>query len=337
MLRSIHSIVAGLGLLPGLFLGLLAPEGAQAQAAPTEIVIAVSSNSFPVAGVRLVDKMGFLEKNGLKARFIVSESGSQATAALLSGSVNFIAAGLEELIALRGRGNEDTVLVSNIYHGQPGVVVLRKEVAAKLGVKPDDPPVARLKALEGLTLAAPSPTSGILSGVRISARLTGVNIRYTYVAQTAMVAALQAGAIDSFVASSPFWEPAVNSGAAVRWLSGPNNEYLEDATTISPSCLQASRVYAERNPDVIRRVRAGFRELATAIRERPADVLRALKQIYPDLPENVVTEAFEQNGKNWLYPDFTEADLRKEIKMLKDGGTIPNLDRIQPLALIAPQ
>ena len=336
MLQPTHSIVAMAASL-GLFSGLLAPEGAQAQASPTEIVIAVSSNSFPVAGVRLVDKMGFLEKNGLKARFIVSESGSQATAALLAGSVNFIAAGLEELIALRGRGNEDTVLVSNIYHGQPGVVVLRKEVAAKLGVKPDDPPAARLKALEGLTLAAPSPTSGILSGVRISARITGVNIRYTYVAQTAMVAALQAGAINSFVASSPFWEPAVNSGAAVRWLSGPSNEYLEEATTISPSCLQASRVYAERNPDVIRRVRAGFRELATAIRERPADVLRALKQIVSRPAGKRRLRSIRAERQELAAAGFHRGRSSQGTKDAEGWRDARISTVIQPLSLMAPQ
>ena len=90
----------------------------------------------------------------------------------------------------------------------------------------------------------------------------------------------------------------------------------------------------KKNPDVIRRVRAAFDDLGKAVRERPNDVIAALKKMYPDLPEDVLKLSFEQNSPNWLRPDFSEADLRKELTMRKGGG-LQNLETIEPMSLRA--
>jgi hypothetical protein len=59
--------------------------------------------------------------------------------------------------------------------------------------------------------------------------------------------------------------------------------------------LHTSRAYADKNPDVIRRVRMIFDDLGKVVRERPNDVIAALKKMYPDLPEDVLKLSFEQN------------------------------------------
>jgi ABC-type nitrate/sulfonate/bicarbonate transport system substrate-binding protein len=255
--------------------------------------------------------------------------------ALLAGSVDIVSSGIDELIALRARGYNDTALIINVYRGLSGVLVVRKDVVEKLGVKLDAPSDVRFKSLEGLTVAAPSPSSSILGGYKITANLAGINLHYAYMQQTAMFAAMQTGAIQAYIASSPFWEPAVESGAAVRWISGPRGQLPEAALTTSSSALQTTIAFAKRNPDIIRKIHATFDDLVTAIRDRPADVIAALKQFYPDLSDKVLKEAFDQNSPNWLQSDFSEADLKKEVDMRRD--IVPGIDKVNPGTLLLPR
>ena len=184
---------------------------------------------------------GLFEKNGLKPRFIVSESGTAALTALVGGSVDFSTSAIEEFLALRAQGNQSAGIVLNVYRGISGVVVVRKDVAETLPVKPSDPPEARFKALDGLILAGTSPTSGMVGPLRAASGMNGANIRMTYMQQPAMFAAMKTGAIQAFIAGSPFWEQAVDAGLGVRWLSGPQGEFPELTVSVSASSLLTTR------------------------------------------------------------------------------------------------
>ena len=337
MKSSFRTGRVAMGFVVGLTAGLVNSEVTLAQsAAPTELSIALSSNSIAAASLRLVDKLGLFAKNGLKPRFIFSDSGNAAVAALIGGSTDFATAAMDDFIPLRARGQQDAVIVTNVYRGVAGVVVIRKDVAEKLPAKPGDPPEARLRALDGLLLAATSPTSGMVGPLRLALGMVGTNVRMTYMQLPAMFPAMKTEAIQAFIATSPFWEQAVEAGLAVRWLSGPQGEFPESTVTASASALLTTRTYADRNPDVIRRVRAAYDQFVAIGRDRPAEVLNVLKQVFPDLSQQVVELSFEQNSPSWMRPDLSEADLRKEIEMRK-GGNIPNLEKLEPLSLLLPR
>ena len=337
MKYSFRNVRLAFGLVVGLVTCLANSDVTFAQAAaPTEISIVFSSNSIAGSSMRLVDKLGLFEKNGVKPHFIFSDSGNAALAALVGGSTDFATVAMDDLIPLRAKGQQDVVIVANAYRGVAGVVVVRKDVAEKLSAKPTDPPEARIKALDGLLLAATSATSGMVGPLRLALGLVGANVRMTYMQLPAMFPAMKTGAIQAYIATSPFWEQAVEAGVAVRWLSGPQGEFPESTVTVSALSLVTTRAYAERNADVIRRVRAANDQFASIIRNRPADVLNALKQLYPDLSPQVVDLSFEQNSPSWSHPDLSEADLRKEIDMRK-GSNIPNLDKIDPNSLVLPR
>ena len=107
-------------------------DAVRAQGGAVEITVANSSNSIPVNTARLADTLGLFEKQGLKPKFIVADSGAGSMTALLAGSVDFSTTGIDELLALRSRGQNSLAMVLNIYSGQSGIIVVSKDLAAKL-------------------------------------------------------------------------------------------------------------------------------------------------------------------------------------------------------------
>jgi ABC-type nitrate/sulfonate/bicarbonate transport system substrate-binding protein len=337
MKSSFRIVRLALGILAALATGLVASDVAFAQtASPAEISIVLSSNSIAGSSMRLVNQLGLLERNGVKAHFVFSDSGNAALAALVGGSSNFATVAMDDLIPLRAKGQQDVAIVVNAYRGVAGVIVVRKDVADKLPAKPTDSAEARVKALDGLILAATSATSGMVGPLRLALHMVGANVRFTYMQLPAMFPALKTGAIQAYIATSPFWEQAVEDGVAVRWLSGPQGEFPPSTVTASALSLVTTTGYAHSHPDVIKHIRAAYDQFAALIHEHPDQVLAALKQLYPDLPPRVVELSFQQNSPAWARPDLSEADIRKEIDMRK-GGNIPNLDKIDPATVVLPR
>ena len=328
MRRSVQVILASLAMV-----GISGHGAARAQGAPVGITIGQSSTSIPVNTPRLVDALGLFEKNGLKPTFVTMDSGAGSMTALVAGSVDFTTAGMDELLALRAQGQQSIAILINVYRGQSGIIVVSKDLAAKLPAKEGDPANARLKALNGVTVAAPSASSSMVGSIKLGAAAVGAEVKFTYMAQTAMMAAMSAKSIEAYIASSPFPDQAVDAGIAVRWIRGPKGEFPEAATTNAASALMVSRAYVERNPEIVRRVRAAFDEMVAIVRDHPDQALAALKKLYPDQKDSVIKSAFEENAPNWLHPDLSTADLRKEIEMRK-GGSLQNLDKIDPPSLI---
>lgn len=331
MKQSLITMVVAAGITSGSTLATVAQTPA-----PIEVSIALSSSSIAAASPRLSERLGLYEKNGLKVRFVVTDNGNAALAALVGGSTNLATAGMDDIIPLKAQGQQDVVVVANLYRGVAGVLVVRNDVVDKLPAKPGDPVEARLKALDGLLLAATSPTSAMVGPLKLALGMVGSNVRMTYMQLPAMYPAMKTGAVQALLATSPYWEQAVEAGIATRWISGPKGEFPDSAVTVSAASMITTRAYADRNGEVMRRLRAISDQFAALVRERPTDVLDALKQLYPDLSPRIVELSFEQNSPSWTHPDLSEADVRKEIDMRK-GGPIANLDKVDPRSLLLPR
>ena len=247
-----------------------------------EISVGVGSTSFATVGVRIAKEMGLFAKRGLDAKFTIMDSANVATQALISKSVNFVLSGPGELVAAQARG-QNVVAISNAYMGLSGWLVLSKATADKLGVSPTAPVTERLKALNGLVIASTSPTGGFTVAFRGATEGVGATIRFTYMSQPAMPAALESGAIQGYISGAPFWAVPVVKGSGVLWLSGPKGELPAANVPATSGDMQAMRDFAEANPDLIKTVAAVFDDLAKAVDERPAEVKAAVARLYPDL------------------------------------------------------
>jgi ABC-type nitrate/sulfonate/bicarbonate transport system substrate-binding protein len=308
-----------------------------AQGTPTSVTIAVSSTSFVLGGVRIAEHAGLFDKHGLSPRIIVMDSGNAALSALLSRSAQFAVSGPSEALAARARG-QDIVIVANLYRGLSASLILSKAAAARLAVSDRAPVGERLRALNGMTIAVPSATSAFVGPLRNAIAAAGAQVRFTYVAQATMGAALETRAIDAMMASGPFSGAPILKGTGVLWIDGPRGELPADVSPASSSCLQTTSAYAAANRETVRRLRAVLDDVAHLVRGNPEEARRALAKGFAQVGAASIDLALEQESANWTFPVLSEADIAQEIKLLRAAGApLPGLDRIAPASVLLPR
>jgi ABC-type nitrate/sulfonate/bicarbonate transport system substrate-binding protein len=327
----ISKVRAGLAALTMMMLA-----GAASGAELEKVMIGLSSSSLPIAPARLANELGFYQKHGLDPSFTVMDSGNAADAALISGSLKFAVTGPSDVIISQARGQK-MIVASSIYSGFSAVLVLSKTAVDKLGIKPDAPIAERLKALDGLVIGSPSATSTYTFAVKPSAASAGAKVNMTYMAQPAMLAALETGAIQGFIASAPFYTQPVLRGSAVIWLSGPRGDFPTQFSPANAVTLNVMRDYADAHPDLIKRVQAVFTDFAHAVDERPADVKAAIAKIYPNLDAKTIDLFFATEASSFKAHQVTAADMAREIAFVKASGIdLPTGYPLDPKAMIFP-
>lgn len=306
----------------------------RAQQKLRDITIALSSSSLGPAAPRVAKELGFFEKYGLNAKIVAMDSGNTALAALISKTVDGAMVGSGTVIAAAARGQK-IVAIANGYGGFATTMVIAKDVADKLGVKPDAPVADRLKAADNMLVGTPEPTAGSTLGFKLAMATVGANLRFTYMAQQAMQAALENGAIQGYLASAPFWAGPVLSGKGVVWVSGPKGEMPPGSVNISSTQLQMLRDSATADPELARKFESVFADLRKAIQERPEEVKAATARVFPDLDRKLLDIVFPSESGAWNGKPMTAADWAKEIAFVKTSGTqIPGLDAVDPASFV---
>ena len=320
-----------LGRLAIAAFGLFAASAASGQQLQ-EVIIGLSSTSLGAAGYRLAKELDLFKKNGLEPRIVVLDSGNAVVTALISGSLQFALGGMADMVAAQARG-QSIVTSTNTYGGPSGTVVIAKSVADKLGIKPDSPVNDRLKALDGLTIAGTTATSSNIISLVGAVKRQGGNLRPTYMAQEAMPAALESGAVQGFISAAPFWSIPVTKGLGVLWVSGPKGDFPPDLSTSSANQVQVMRSFAEANPDLVKKVDSVYRDFIKATIERPADVKAAIAKLYPNLDRATIDMLFDIEAIGWNAKPATPEDVTKEIGLIKmSGSQMPGLDKVDPAA-----
>jgi sulfonate transport system substrate-binding protein len=299
------------------------------------VTLAVSSNTLAYGGLRIAEGAGLFPKNSLAPRVIVMDSGNAAISAVLGRSAEFASSGPGEVLAAKVRG-QNLVIVLNYYRGLPGSLVLSKAAAAKSGITPDAPLEQKLRALDGLAIAEPSATSAYLHPYRAASEAVGAKIKFVYMTQPAMVAALQAGAIDGMVAGAPFSLVATTNGSGVLWISGPKNELPEAVRPTSSACLQTTEQYAKANPQIIAALRQVSTDLADFIKSKPDEATAILAKAYPSLDAPSIKAAFDENAANWSAPKMSVDDIKQEIAIQVSSGALPGVAKVDPASVLWP-
>lgn len=321
------------GLALTLWCILSATASAQAL---TKVTIGISSPSLPAAGSKIANELGLFKKHGLEVKLTQLESASVATMALISGSVDFTSASPSDVVLAQARGQK-LVAVTNVYRSFAGVVVLSKAATAKLSVNAQSPVAQRLKALDGLLIASPSATSPYSLALKAASEGAGAAVRFTYMAQPAMVAALETGAIQGFISSSPFYVKPVLNDTGVIWISGPGGDFPPLASQANSQTLNTKQEYAAANPDVIRRMRAVFIDLSKTVEQRPGDVKAAITRLFPELDARTMELLFKTEAHGFRTGGLTAPDMAREIAFVRlANAQVAGLDKLDPGALLAP-
>ncbi|MDQ6433187.1 ABC transporter substrate-binding protein [Mesorhizobium sp. LHD-90] len=301
----------------------------------TDVSIALPSTSVVGGSIRLADVMGMFEKHGLKPKFTVMDGGAVTLSALVSGSVDAAMLGGTENAVARSRG-QDVVILANTYGGFGATLVLDRAVADASGVAPDAPLQQRLKALSGLTLAAPSPTSDYTFAFKSAAAGQGAAPNFVFMSQSAMPAALQSGAVQGYVASAPNWGAQVLSGTAVVWISGPKRELPPEFSPRSSISLQMMRATADGKPEITGSLIAVVDEMIAAMTNRPDDVIAALGKLYPALSAEELKLLFGSESGPWAANRLTVEDVQADLEFALRTGVLSSLEGIDARQMLHP-
>jgi ABC-type nitrate/sulfonate/bicarbonate transport system substrate-binding protein len=343
-LKNGHVRIAGIGerssampsrrtVLAGLGASLLAPA-VRAETSLRDLSIPISSYSFATAGVRAAQALGCFTRHGLNVKLVNMETGSTLTSALVSGSVQIVLGGPGELIAANARG-QPVVLLTNVYWGMSASLVLAKDVADRTGVSASAPARDRLRALDGLLIASPSATSSYTASFRGAAESVGAKMRFTYMSQPSMIAALEAGAVQGYIAGAPLWGAQVARGKAVLWVSGPRGDLPQQNTPASVTGFNAMRPVAEANPDLMRQVLDSYRDFSDILEKDPDQARGAVAKLYSDIDTATINLLFNAEYNAWKMRQVTVADMQQEITFMRAAGTsLPGLDKLDPAAML---
>ena len=152
-----------------------------------------------------------------------------------------------------------------------------------------------------------------------------------------MSAALESGAIQGFVASSPAWGNSVLSGKGVEWINGPKGQFPKQFLPGNTSTLNAMLAYAKQHPDLLKRVHAALEEFKQAVKERPSEVKVAIKKVFPNLDAATLDVIFDAESEGFQTTPITRESMVRELTFVKlNGIDLPNLDQIRPESLIYP-
>lgn len=316
--------------------GALALCAAGAAAQPMRDVTIGYTPSLTGGAARIAQELGLYEKHGLKPKLVLLEGANASVTALLSRSADAVLAGPGELISAQARGQK-VVLIANIYNGLNGTLILAKSVVDKLGVSPNAPVAERLKALDGLTIGSVSPTSSYTVTFKAATEDVGAKVRFTYMGQPAMPAALESGAIQAYVAGAPAWVPPTINGSGVAWISGPRGELPANRVPSNSGDVQMMRDVAEANPELARDLAAVFADLAQAFGDRPAEVKKAIRAIFPNLDAKTLDIFYESEALGFRARTITAQDIAHDIEFVKSSGTpLPQIDGMDPKTLLYP-
>jgi ABC-type nitrate/sulfonate/bicarbonate transport system substrate-binding protein len=288
-----------------------------AQQAPRDVTSVLSSSSLGPAIPRIAEELGLFEKHGLLAKVVPMDSGNTALAAIISRTAQAGSVGSGTIITAQARGQK-VVAIASGYAGFATTMVLAKSVVDRLGVSADAPVAARLKAVDRLLIGTPEPTAGSTLGFNAAASV-GAQMRFSYISQQSMAAALESGAIEGYIASAP-WAGPILTGKGVVWISGPKGEMPLGTVNATSTQLQMLRETAEADPDLRGRLEAVYADFKRAINERPTDVRAATARVFPDLDPKLLDVVYPSESTAWNAPPLTVDMMKLEIDFVKQSA-----------------
>jgi NitT/TauT family transport system substrate-binding protein len=275
---------------------------------------------------------GEFAREGLTVDFIQSAGGSEAMAALLSGSVQFTVRNLDVVATLREQGQVLKAVVG--LESQPTQsLVLSTRLKGKVPENVDT--AVKIQAVKGLKLGISTPGSGTDVGLRalLSYYKLDPNKDVTIIAArgaTETIAALVQGSLDGFFWPEPVPSQAVMQGNGFKYIDyrveGP-----AELREVAYSVVVTTQKTIDADPELVSRtVRAVARAARTLSKDPGVAVPAAQKFIDSKLPEQLIRDVVKADA-NFYVSDIPERNVQGMIKGLVSSGAIKNSYKYEDL------
>ncbi|MGB6009505.1 ABC transporter substrate-binding protein [Castellaniella sp.] len=296
--------------------------GASAASAQTQVRIGSSVHSIFALPIYYADQKGLFKEEGLDVKVSFFAGGPPAVAALLGGSVDFIAASLENQMKVNKRG-EDIRSVMTVQADFSGALAVREEVVRKLGRKPT---IADMKGLRIGTLSrggyADMAARYLLqtAGVEPDKDATLIPIR----GFDKVLAAGEAGSIDAALLVEPWPTLAVEGSKTwayvVDMASGEGPDVFQDMGYLT---FQTTGATLQERPDVVSKVvRAMARAMAVARDPARLDELVEVALVeFPNFKVEELRRSIEKQQHSFR-PALTPQMITKNMELLLANDAI---------------
>lgn len=296
--------------------------GSTTAIAQTKVKIGSSVRSIFALPIYYADQKGLFKAEGLDVEVTFFAGGPPAVAALLGGSVDFIAASLENQIKVNKRG-EDIQSVMTIQADFSGALVVRKEVADKLGRKPT---IADVKGLRVGTLSrggyADMAARYLLqdAGVDPDKDATLIPIR----GFDKVLAAGEAGSIDAALLVEPWPTLAVDGSKTWTYVldmgSGEGPDVFQDMGYLT---FQTTGEMLKQKPELVQKVVRALVK-AEAVARDPAKI-EELVQValveFPNFDVDLLRKSIQKQQHSFR-PALTPVMITKNMELLLANDAI---------------
>lgn len=285
-----------------------------------EVIFAIPALTLTFTSHFVAEDAGFFKKEGLKVntRNLV---GVASPNAVLAGSADFTFGTGPVFLRAAAQGQR-FLAIANMVDRPMVEMVLRKDVADRLGITAQTPIPERAKKLKGLTIAVQGVGSIVHAWERYVVATGGLDVEKDVTIAPmdppAMLPALMNKAVDGYTTSMPFTTAAVIKGDAIMLASS-----VTDAPELIPFAYgliyTLPKTCVEKREMCARMARA-YAGAAKFIQEKPGEVFEILKKRFPNMDPALLAEAWKR----------TQLAHAKDIRV-----TIPQLENSQKVSLVA--
>ena len=316
---SFKRLFSALGLSAAL---LTATPAVQADEA---VKVAIGTEGFVHMPLFVALDAGLFKKHGLDVSLVKFKGGGGAASGLVSRSVEFCSCAIQNAINAKVKG-ADVTLLGRMVGQYASNVVIRQEVADRLGLNANSTVEQRLAAFKGLRLAV----SGTGGSADFLVRFLGQEAKlqsekdFTLLYLNnggAMLAAFAQGRIDGFALSSPASDSAVieQQGFTLLDMSEGQVKALDGYPSIA---LSARREWSQEHPDTVKAFLAALNDATQLISQHPDEAAKAVRTRFEGVNDKVYAAAWKNNRKSFpATPYLTDEDVQRAITFL---GQIQN-------------
>ncbi|MER7006084.1 ABC transporter substrate-binding protein [Dactylosporangium sp. NPDC000555] len=310
------------------------PAGSAGGSGGDPVTFITAAPTLGYATTQVMKSKDFATANGLNLNYQASGSSSTTLiSATLSGQAQFGAGGFATILDAINAGS-DLVVVACTSLTTPSLV-LRKDVATRIGASPSDPVQNRISALKGLTIATTQEGSATNQLLRQIVSHYGLNpdrdLRIVGVQDpSAVVGGVKQGQFDGGYYSPGVLEQNIADGEAEIYASGPNGDFDELFKDAVFSGVFAKRSWADQHPTQVDQLLKALGQAQDFIDQHPAEAGKVLKNDwFPKLDQNVFDIAWKSAQKSGIPgAKCTRTGVEKAMQLGGKNYSKINYDKI---------
>jgi NitT/TauT family transport system substrate-binding protein len=300
-----------------------------ATAAAEAVRVAMPTEGFLYVPLYLAIDAGFMKAQGIEPELVQFRGGGAAISGLATGRVEFCACVIQNAINAAVKGS-DVKLIGTLIGEYGSNVVLRGDVARRLGLTAQTPVRDRMAALKGLKIAVSGPGSSTDFLIRYLARKAGLSperdLTILYLAGGGpILAAFSQGRIDGFAFSSPTSDTALLQYGGMLLLDMSRGQ-VDDLRGYPSIMLSAKNGWLKSHADLARRFMRAIASADRMLREDPARARDLVAKRFAAVARNVYEAAWTANLAAYpADPAVQDASVKRAMLFLAtvQGSPIP--------------